>query len=266
MAKKNEIFLVEDASAPLLVEEQAETSSNKATKSQRKSPSAATTKQVKKKAVAKKEDEESRKLAEAAEKRAQEAERRALEAERRIKEAERKAKAAEAATQAAAQAQTQTAAPQPVKVTEFAYTSQFAQELAKTFEEISDSTKDQKTKWKKMADALTAFPVPNTKGELFTFAVSMQSKMGERLGGEMLSKERETGAMLMTAYLNKYKECIVKAKALFPADSAFANLYSTYEADIRRAKRAIWWQRDHFMLWLILFLVADMLVLFLIGD
>jgi hypothetical protein len=115
-----------------------------------------------------------------------------------------------------------------------------------------------------MANVLNTFPIPTVKEELFTFAVSMHSKMSERLGGEGES-EREAGAMLMTAYLSKYKECILKIKSLYPTDPVFANLLSTYDEDIKKAKKVIWWQRDHESLWWILFSIGTFALMGLLG-
>jgi hypothetical protein len=92
----------------------------------------------------------------------------------------------------------------------------------------------------------------------------MHSKMSEKLGGEGES-EKEAGAMLMTTYLSKYKECILKVKSLYPTDPVFANLLSTYDEDIKKAKKVIWWQRDHESLWWILFVIGDFALLGLLG-
>ena len=233
MAKKKDdiVYLVEDSGQPVLVEAPKE-----------KTPAEEDHKNI---------QEVARKKIEAAEKRALEAERRAQEAERKLKEneARRKTEVAEFRHETQALQERQTSP----------NTTRSVQELADIFGKIANSTKGQTTKWKKMAEAVASFPTPNIKADLFEFSVSMHSKMGERLGGEGES-ERAAGALLMTAYLNKYKECVSKIKALYPTDPSFANLLTKYSIDLQNAKKAIWWQRDHTTLWVITGMVAFMLV------
>lgn len=221
-------------------------------------------------AAQKRNEEVIRKNAEeAAHKKAEIAKKRALEAERRAKDAEKKALEAEEAlrkSENAARSRTKSdpeqIPAQEVSVTNianFANAMRYLKELERTFEEISKSTKGQKAKWNRMTDALNTFPLPTAREELFTFAVSMHSKMSEKLGGDGESV-KEAGAVLMTAYLSKYKECILKVKSLYPTDSVFANLLSTYDEDIKKAKSAIWWQKDHTTMWVILGLISIMLL------
>lgn len=215
-------------------------------------------------AAQKRNEEAARKKAEIAEKRALEAERRAKDAEKKALEAEEALRKSENAARSRTKFDPEQIPAQEVSVTNIANianATRYLKELERTFEEISESTKGQKAKWNRMADALNTFPLPTAREELFTFAVSMHSKMREKLGGEGES-EREAGAMLMTAYLSKYKECILKIKSLYPTDSVFTNLLSTYDEDINKAQKAIWWQKDHTTSWVILGLVGMMFLCF----
>ena len=267
MAKKNEVYLVEDSNQPLLVEGQS------APILVEEQPSPVLVEGTSSTSDKTKRGKSSVEI-ETAESRAQEAERRLQEMERRAQEAERKAQEAQEALRKrenAAEKRTKSVAERVAtpeatvtNIANFANATRYLKELERTFEEITKSTKGQKAKWNRMADALNTFPIPTIREELFTFAVSMHSKMSEKLGGEGES-EREAGAMLMTTYLSKYKECILKVKSLYPTDPVFANLLSTYEEDIKKAKKVIWWQRDHESLWWILFFIGDVALLGLLG-
>lgn len=126
-----------------------------------------------------------------------------------------------------------------------------AQRLAAKLEEISDKEEYESDKFEKMATVVSSFPIPNTKADLLEFAISMRSKMSDKIGGSS-----DKAAQLLTAYLNKYKESIMKAKTIFPGDSMFAPMIASYDKDIKKAKKTIWWQGDHYMLWILAFLVA----------
>lgn len=264
MAKKNEVYLVEDNNQPLLVEDQS------APLLVEEQSSPVLVEETPAKPAKTKRKQNSGEI-ETADSRAQEAERRLQEMEQRAREAERKAQEAQEALRKrenAAEKRTKSvaervAAPEATvtNIANFANSTRYLKELERTLEEISKSTKGQKAKWNRMTDALNTFPLPTAREELFTFAVSMHSKMSEKLGGEGES-EREAGAMLMTTYLSKYKECILKVKSLYPTDPVFANLLSTYDEDINKAQKAIWWQKDHTTLWVILGLVGMMFLCF----
>jgi hypothetical protein len=264
MAKKNEVYLVEDSNQPLLVEDQS------APILVEEQPSPVLVEETPAKPAKTKRKQSSGEI-EIAESRAQEAERRLQEMEQRAQEAERRAQEAQEALRKRGNVAEKRTKSDPEQIpaqevsvpniANFANATRYLKELERTFEEITKSTKGQKAKWNRMTDALNTFPLPTAREELFTFAVSMHSKMSEKLGGEGES-EREAGAMLMTAYLSKYKECILKVKSLYPTDSVFANLLSTYDEDIKKAKSAIWWQKDHTILWVILGLVGMMFLCF----
>ena len=242
----------------------AETKKIRQQEAQKKAKEAEAAQKANEEAIRQKAEETARKKAEIAEKRALEAERRAKDAEKKALEAEEALRKRGNAAEKRRRSASEQIPAQEVSVTNianFANATRYLKELERTFEEITKSTKGQKAKWNRMADALNTFPLPTAREELFTFAVSMHSKMSEKLGGEGES-EREAGAMLMTAYLSKYKECILKVKSLYPTDSVFANLLSTYDEDIKKAKSAIWWQKDHTILWVILGLVGMMFLCF----
>ena len=123
-----------------------------------------------------------------------------------------------------------------------------AQDLAKKIEQIAKSTKDQNNKWDKMAEVINTFPIPNAKADLFEFAISMRVKMQDIVFNPNdssfgIANKKEAGAKLMTACMNKYKECITKINILFPNDPTFAQIISSYDDDIKKAQKAIKFQR-----------------------
>ena len=130
-----------------------------------------------------------------------------------------------------------------------------AQMLANKIEKISNETKDLEERWNKMASIINVFPIPNTKEDLFELAVSMHSKMSEKVGGTY-ADEQNAGATLMTAYLNKYKECITKIQTFYPTEPTFGILIKTSKKDIKRAQKAIGQQKHHdYSTFLFMFLV-----------
>ena len=116
-----------------------------------------------------------------------------------------------------------------------------AQVSASKIEKISNETENLEERWNKMASIINAFPIPNTKADLFEFAAAMHSKMNETIGGD--HDTRVAGTMLMTAYLNKYKECITKIQALYSSEPLFAELLKTSKKDIKHTQETIKCQR-----------------------
>ena len=126
-----------------------------------------------------------------------------------------------------------------------------AQKLTDKLDEISkmvDKDKEifswhkEEEKRRRMASCINTFAIPNAKADLFEFAVTMKSKMHEEIGGEN-SDSREAGAQLITAYLTKYKECMLKIQSLFATDPMFTQMMSTYKQDVKEAKNIIIRQR-----------------------
>lgn len=127
-----------------------------------------------------------------------------------------------------------------------------AQNLAKKIEQIIHSNKDTTAKkWDKMADVINTFPIPNAKADLFEFVVTMRVKMQDVVHNPAHvsswdwddEENRKAGARLMTAYMNKYKECVTKINILFPNDPTFIEILSSYHEDIKIAQKAIKHQR-----------------------
>lgn len=72
-----------------------------------------------------------------------------------------------------------------------------------------DNTKE------RVKQAISSFPVPNTKADLIEFIISLKQK----------TRDEEYG----DAYHAKYKECIEKAKFLFPNDPDIARLLESHK-------------------------------------
>ena len=105
----------------------------------------------------------------------------------------------------------------------------------------ADEDDKQASIWNQMATIVSSFPIPNAKDDLFEFAVSMKTKMTIKLGG-IASTSKDAGATLMAAYLNKYQESMMKIMTLYSADHIFSDLIGNYKNDVKKAKKAIWWQ------------------------
>ena len=56
-------------------------------------------------------------------------------------------------------------------------------------------------------------------------------------------ENKNAGAKLMTAYMNKYEECVTKINILFPGDPTFTQIVSTYDDDIKKVRKALKRQR-----------------------
>lgn len=118
--------------------------------------------------------------------------------------------------------------------------------LAKKLEEVQESynkrlnaaggfdleSKDIKWEMEKQAkvalsQAIKTFPIPIAKADIFEFAVTMQAQMVSesvsRLEGE--------------AYMTKYKEAMIKIKALYANDPQFANFISAYENVLKEYRK-----------------------------
>lgn len=127
-----------------------------------------------------------------------------------------------------------------------------AQLLANKINEISEAVDKngkiidwhkERTKNTKIAQYISNFPIPNAKADLFEFSATMKSKMQDIVSNSYSDEDKEAGAQLMTSYLVKYKECIIKIRALFPEDAYFAQILSSYNEDIKKAQKAIKHQR-----------------------
>lgn len=95
--------------------------------------------------------------------------------------------------------------------------SAYDDRVAKAGDNVSDDKwQEKKNKIEALAQAVRTFPVPTTKSDLFEFITTMQSSM--------LSPS--TPYTMADAYMSKYTECIIKAKALFPNDPIIATLLS----------------------------------------
>lgn len=66
-------------------------------------------------------------------------------------------------------------------------------------------------KFERVRNAIQNFPVPNTKTDLMEFILSLKPKTKGMAGGQYAD-----------AYLAKYKECLDKARFMFPNDKDFA--------------------------------------------
>ena len=82
-------------------------------------------------------------------------------------------------------------------------------------------------------EAIKTFPIPNTKSDLIEFIISLKPKA------------QEFGPY-MDAYLTKYKECLEKARFIFPNDKDIQALLES--------NKLSWWARQStFTRWCICF-------------
>lgn len=77
----------------------------------------------------------------------------------------------------------------------------------------------------KISNFIKHFPIPNTKADLMEFIITMKSKMNDGY------------SPYSDAYRIKYKECIDKAKLLFPHDKDFEPL-------LLEDKKMGWWKKQ----------------------
>lgn len=75
----------------------------------------------------------------------------------------------------------------------------------------------------RITNAIINFPIPNTKSDLFEFITSLQSKIHDDDYGDQ--------------YSQKLKECILKAKTLFPNDKTFAAIIDSAEKEKKRKEK-----------------------------
>lgn len=67
---------------------------------------------------------------------------------------------------------------------------------------------------KRVQEVIKNFPIPNTKGDLMEFIITM--------------KTNSQSGPFASAYFSKYTECVEKVKYLFPNDKDFAQFVSSY--------------------------------------
>lgn len=93
----------------------------------------------------------------------------------------------------------------------------------KTF--VQNLLTDRTTRYEKISTAIQNFPIPNTKADLMEFIIIMKSKMDNDFDP------------YSSVYRTKYKECIDKAKLLFPNDKDFESL-------LQEDKKMGWWKNQ----------------------
>lgn len=92
---------------------------------------------------------------------------------------------------------------------------------------------------------IETFPIPNTKSDLFEFISSLQARM--------------SGSLLAPAYRRKVKECLTKAKALYPTDPIFLKLVADVEEKLK--KRRILYMLSGLGILLLLFCIIGLPIL-----
>ncbi len=101
--------------------------------------------------------------------------------------------------------------------------------------------RDPKLKDAQKAKLIEAFPIPNTKEDLFEFLASLQAKIdlprtyADQLVSRFQRKKRRDKE-INKAYLIKYQECLNKVAVLFPKDSTFTP-YFDFISKGKRIKR-----------------------------
>lgn len=90
---------------------------------------------------------------------------------------------------------------------------------------------DQEKADQEKATIIASFPVPTTKEDLLEFLPSMRAKW-KNFGFKQTRYNAEK-----KAYIAKYEECLMKAKALFPNDPDFQRFF---EEDSKDSKFAKW--------------------------
>lgn len=119
----------------------------------------------------------------------------------------------------------------------------------KTFgQNLTQSLFGQGTEYK-VINAIENFPIPNTKADLMEFIITMKVRMSDT-------------STYSDAYRTKYKECIDKARLLFPNDKDFAPF-------LMEDKKMGWWKSQSKKTKTLIIagtlLIFDLLLLFLIG-
>jgi len=85
------------------------------------------------------------------------------------------------------------------------------------------------------SQAITTFPIPNTKADLLEFLTSLMPRIKPVKGEDKL--ENKAQKMVAKAYESKVEECVNKAKISFPEDPQFATLISRFEAEQKKVKK-----------------------------
>ena len=101
---------------------------------------------------------------------------------------------------------------------------------------------------KRIREAITNFPLPNTKADLLEFVLSLKAK-------------KDNGAYA-SAYGNKYKECIEKIRIMFQGDKDFAPIIESYELEKAKDKK----NTIKVLIGFGIFFAIIILVLFLTGQ
>lgn len=100
--------------------------------------------------------------------------------------------------------------------------------------------------------AIRNFPVPNTKTDLMEFIITMKTKMSDNQ------------SLYADAYRTKYKECIDKARMLFPHDKDLAPFLEEdkkmgwWKSKSQRTKMLIIWLPISIVLWLLLYFLITL--------
>ena len=115
-----------------------------------------------------------------------------------------------------------------------------------------------------MPEVIAMFPVPNTREDLLEFIVYAESKFLHLPvnSGDGGHPEDRSNLHIVKAFKAKYIECVEKAKIYFPDDPKFKPLFRRYKRNLMRPRLTSGaWAG----IGLILFLIADLLLLWLSG-
>lgn len=106
--------------------------------------------------------------------------------------------------------------------------------------------------YKQQADIIRNFPIPNTKTDLLDFMTATKPKFLHPIS----TKKSDNASAVMTAYMNKYHECLLKAQVIFPNDSSIISFMESWPQDKKQAKKQIWKQGDHENFWFSVFFIG----------
>lgn len=98
---------------------------------------------------------------------------------------------------------------------------------------------------KRIKNVINNFSIPNTKGDLFEFTISLQSKINGYYGN---------------AYYAKLEECIEKIRLLFPNDSMFKNILDARQQKQEKLQRD---KRKKMMIFLPIGILLSLIILYL---
>lgn len=98
------------------------------------------------------------------------------------------------------------------------------------------------TEWDK-AQIISTIAIPKSKDDLFEFLILMRTQC-ENLDiphtiDQNRAKEVQNRIDICKAYVTKHKECMMKAKLLFPNDATFAQLTADNDAFYKQIKKKI---------------------------